>query len=60
MKFMNVLKAMTDRAGRVRKLRRQLKMTRKCTRELDTMLALLGIDFSGLQMCSLPETEDDK
>ncbi|MDO4481900.1 MAG: hypothetical protein Q4C14_04115 [Bacillota bacterium] len=52
---LDVLKEIFERYRRKEKLRRQLRMTRKCSRELDILLGKVGIDYSKLELCPVPE-----
>lgn len=57
---LDVLKEIFERCRRKEKLRRQLRMTRKCSRELDILLGKVGIDYSRLELCPVPEEIEEK
>ncbi len=51
---MNMWKALRltwIRHRKAERLRKQMNMTRKCSKELDTLLYLIGIDFASLELC---------
>ena len=48
-------KALRERYKRVEKLKKELRMSRKCCMELDMLLSLGGIDLSGIELCPYPE-----
>lgn len=50
-----VIKALWERHKRTEKLRKELHMTKRCSKELDILLGLIGIDYSQLELCSIPE-----
>jgi len=59
MRILDVIHGLWLRHGRVEKLRKEMKMTKGCCRELDFLLGSLGIDFSNLELCPIPVENND-
>lgn len=47
-------KALWERRKRTKMIRKQMRMTKKCSRELNNLLRLIGIDYSTLELCPIP------
>lgn len=59
--ILNVEKMLWERRKRSEALRRQMRMTKKCSKELDLLLGLIGIDYSRLEPGPVPvENENEK
>ena len=59
--ILNVVKALWERHKRTEILRKQMRMTKRCSKELDILLGLIGIDYSKLELCPIPvENENEK
>ena len=43
-------KALWERRKRTKMIRKQMRMTKKCSRELNNLLRLIGIDYSTLEL----------
>lgn len=57
--MLDVVKALWERHKQTEIIRKQMRMTKRCSRELDLLLSLIGIDYSKLQLCPIPvETEE--
>lgn len=61
MRILKVLKALWKRHKRTERIRKQMQMTKKCSRELDILLGIIGIDYSSLEPpCPIPaEVENE-
>lgn len=58
--ILNVIKALWERHRRTEIIRKQMRMTRKCSKELDILLGLIEIDYSTLEFCPAPvETKEE-
>lgn len=53
MKF-GKFKALWERRKRTEIIRKQMCMTKKCSRELGILLGLIGIDYPTLELCPIP------
>lgn len=59
--ILDVVKALWERHKRTEVIRKQMRMTKRCSRELDVLLSMIGIDYSRLELCPIPvETEEKK
>ncbi len=59
--ILKTMKSLWYRHMRTERLRKQLHMTKKCSKELDIMLGRIGIDYSKLKLCPIPnETKKDE
>ena len=59
--ILNVVKALWERHKRTEILRKQMRTTKRCSKELDILLGLIGIDYSKLELCPiLVENENEK
>lgn len=58
MRIWNVIKILWERHKRTDKIRKQMRMTKRCSGELDGLLGLIGIDYSALELCSIPAEEE--
>lgn len=57
--ILDVVKALWERHKRTEVIRKQMRMTKRCSRELDVLLSLIGIDYSRLELSPIPvETEE--
>lgn len=54
MRILDVLKALWERHKRTEIIRKQMRMTKRCSRELDVLLGIIGIDYSRLELCPIP------
>ncbi len=54
MSIWNVICVLLDRWRKIRNLRKQLSMTRKCTKELDHLFAAIGLDLASFELRPLP------
>lgn len=43
-----------ERRKRTKMIRKQMRMTKKCSRELNNLLRLIGIDYPTLELCPIP------
>lgn len=58
MRILDVLKALWERHKRTETIRKQMRLTKRCRRELEVILSLIGIDYSRIELCPIPvETE---
>lgn len=56
---LDVVKALWERHKRTEVIRKQMRMTKRCIRELDVLLSLIGINYSRIELCPIPvETEE--
>ncbi len=51
---LNTIKTLWERHKRTEKIRKQMRMTRRCSRELDILLGMIGVDYSTLEPCPFP------
>lgn len=59
--ILDVVKALWERHKRTEVIRKQMRMTKRGSRELDVLLSMIGIDYSRLELCPIPvETEEKK
>lgn len=59
--ILDVVKALWERHKRTEVIRKQMRMTKRCSRELDVLLSMIGIDYSRLELCPISvETEEKK
>ena len=54
MRILDVLKALWERHKRTETIRKQMRMTKRCNRELDALFGIIGIDYSRLELCPIP------
>lgn len=54
MRILDVLKAFWERHKRTEIIRKQMRMAKRCSRELDVLLGIIGIDYSRLELCPIP------
>lgn len=54
MRILDVLKALWERHKRTETIRKQMRMTKRCSRELDALFGIIGIDYSRLELCPIP------
>lgn len=54
MRILDVLKALWERHKRTETIRKQMQMTKRCSRELDALFGIIGIDYSRLELCPIP------
>jgi len=59
MLILNDIRGLWLRHKRLEKLRKEMKLTKSCCREMDLMLGSLGIDFSDFEFCPTPVEFDD-
>lgn len=45
-----------ERYKKIKLIRKQMQMTRRCSRELDIILSLIGVDYSKIEIH--PESEE--
>ena len=58
--ILDVVRALWERHKRTERIRKQMRMTKRCSRELDMLLSLMGIDYSRIELCPIPvETEEN-
>lgn len=56
--ILDVVKALWERHKRTEVIRKQMRLTKRCRRELEVILSLIGIDYSRIELCPIPvETE---
>ena len=55
---LNIL--LRERDKKTEGIRKQMKVTKRCGRELDILLGLLGIDYSTLELCPIPSDAGKK
>lgn len=59
--LLDVVKMLWERRKRTEAVRKQMRMTKKCSKELDLLLGLIGIDYSKLELSPIPvENENEK
>ena len=51
---MNVVKALRERHKWIEIFRKQMRMTKRCSKEPDVLFGLIGIDYSKLELCPIP------
>lgn len=60
MRIAEIIYGLYLRQVRLKRIRKEMKMTRGCCRELDVLLGCVGIDLSNLEMCPMPENVEKK
>lgn len=58
--ILDVVKALWERYKRTEIIRKQMRMTKRCSRELDALFSLIGIDYSKLELCPIPVESEKK
>ena len=53
MRILDVLKALWERHKRTEIIRKQMRMTKRCSKEQDVLLGIIGIDYSRLELCPI-------
>lgn len=48
--ILDVVRALWERHKRTERIRKQMRMTKRCSRELDMLLSLMGIDYSRIEL----------